>query len=185
MEMGIMKNGIIVSTRYADDIASLGLAASEVHEAWEWVIAFENGPAWGCFRMYDRMWFMRGLFDAPSISVTSETRGKGILKRFLYGRFANWFFRLRTDGSLVCSAEVGFGNGGIFVNNECIRFSARTEWFGKTVYSCSVCEVIEPGPRESSWRIIVNKDGQDMLAACIAYYFLCFSKVSNTGSAAL
>lgn len=178
-----MKNGMIVSTRNADEIAALGLAASEIHEAWEWVIAFEDGPAWGCFRMYERMWFMRGLFDAPSISVTCEARGKGLLKRFLYGRFANWYFRLRTDGSLVCSAEVGFGDGGFYINNrEFIGYSAQGEFLGNVTCSCSVCDVIQPRSHYKSWRIILKNDGQDMLAACIAYYFLCIRDVSDTGS---
>jgi len=175
-----MKNGTIVRTRHKKDIACLGLSASEIHEAWEWVIAFEDGAAWGCFRMYDTMWFMRGLYDAPSVSVTCGPRGKGIWNRLLYGRYADWLFRRRTDESIILSVAEDFGTNGFYVNEKCIRYSGWSEPLGKTTYSSSVCDVIQPGPFDKSWDIIVKNDGQEMLAACMAYYLLIKNDLSTT-----
>jgi hypothetical protein len=176
-----MKNGTIVRTWHKKVIACLGLSASEIHEAWEWVIAFEDGAAWGCFRIHDTMWFMRGLYDAPSVSVTcGPRRGKGIWIRMLCGRYADWFFRKQTDGVIICSAAEGFGSNGFHVNGECIRYSGKGKFFGKTTYSSSVCDVIQPGPFDKSWNIIVKNDGQEMLAACMAYYLLIKSEFSTT-----
>lgn len=168
-----MKNGIIVSTRYADELALLKLSASEIDDAWTEVIAFENGSKWGCFRISETRWFMHGLFDAPSVSVTCGPR-KGMLKNILYGNYADWTFRLHPDGALVCSVKMGFGDGGYFVNDDSISFANSASG-----YFSNICDVSKPGFICKPWRIIAKIDEQELVAACFAYYFFIYASIEG------